>query len=61
MVAEFYRKAKIKKVTIDKVMSEYHQYFVEDDPILTPKEKEKILKIWVEYAKKNYPAAIFSK
>jgi len=61
MIAGFYREAKIKKIPIDDVASSYLNYFMEENPIINQEEKGKIMKIWMDYAHKHYPAAIFSK
>lgn len=59
MVAGMYRKAKLKRLPIDKIYDAYLNNFIERK-FITQAEKEKIMNIWIEYTKKNYPTAKFS-
>ena len=58
LVRGFYRRAKTEKKPLDVVMIEDLEREMAKGNI-DKKEKEKLLKIWIEYAKKNLPAAIY--
>jgi hypothetical protein len=59
LVHGFYRRAKLEKRPIDDVMMEDLDSEIERGT-LSKKQAESLLKIWVEYAQKNLPTAIYS-
>ena len=62
LVAGFYKQAKNDKKPLDVVASEYLDYFTdEEDGILNGKEKDLVMNDLMNYARQNYPNAIFSK
>ena len=60
MVKGMYTRAKYEKRPIDLVFSDYLDYFV-DEKMITEKQKQIIIKVWIDYTKKQYPLAKFSK
>jgi len=60
LVHGFYRRAKLEKLPIDDVMREDLDTEIERGT-LTKKQAEKLLKLWLDYAKKNLPSAVYSK
>lgn len=66
MVAGFYKKAKHQKRPFDEVVDEFLEYFTgedleNEDVMITPEEKEKVLNVYIDYAKKHYPSVKLSK
>ena len=59
LVHGFYRRAKLEKRPIDDVMMEDLDSEIEKGN-LSKKQAESLLKVWVDYAKKNLPTAIYS-
>ena len=59
MVHGFYRRAKLEKRPIDEVMIEDLDSEIERGNLTKP-AAQSLLAIWVDYAKKNLPAAIYS-
>lgn len=59
MVAGMYREAKVSKKPVDQVYSDYLDFFVRTE-FMTEENKKEIMKVWVEYTKKHYPAAQFT-
>ena len=59
LVHGFYRRAKLEKRPIDEVMIEDLDSEIERGN-LTKRAAQSLLAIWVDYAKKNLPAAIYS-
>lgn len=59
MVNGMYRSAKTQKKPIDVVFNEYLNYYI-GEKIITQKQADSILKVWIDYAKKNLPAAQYS-
>lgn len=60
MVGGLYRQAKTEKRPLDLIFKEYLQYFLESE-VITQKQFDKIIAVWTDYSKKNYPSAQFSK
>lgn len=60
LVHGFYRRAKLEKRPLDEVMIEDLDSEIQKGN-LTKKQAETLLKMWVEYAKKNLPRALYSK
>jgi hypothetical protein len=58
LVRGFYRRAKIEKRPLDEIMMEDLDSEIEKG-FLTKNQAEKLLSIWIDYAKKNLPAAIY--
>ena len=59
LVHGFYRRAKLEKRPIDEVMIEDLDSEIERGN-LTKRAAQSLLAIWVDYSKKNIPAAIYS-
>jgi len=59
MVNGMYRQAKTEKRPLDDIFKEYIGYYLQSGEI-TQKQYDKILSIWIDYAKKNLPKAQFS-
>ena len=59
MVVGMYRQAKIEKRSLNDVLKEYLGYFLTSGDI-TQKQHDKILRIWLDYAKHNLPRAKYS-
>lgn len=59
LVHGFYRRAKLEKRPLDEVMIEDLDLEIERGN-LNKKQAQKLLQIWVDYAKKNLPSAIYS-
>ena len=59
LVHGFYRRAKLEKKPIDEIMIEDLDSEIERGN-LTKKQSENLLKIWIEYSKKNLPHAVYS-
>ena len=59
MVAGMYRQAKTQKKELDIVFSNYLDYFIEIGQ-MTEEQKTLVMDTWIDYVKKNYPAAKFS-
>jgi len=60
MVHGMYKQAKTQKRPLDDIFNEYLDYFL-DDKLISSSERDKILKVWIDFAKKNLPAAQYSK
>ena len=60
LVHGFYRRAKIEKRPLDEIMIEDLDADIQKG-FLSKKQAENLLTIWLDYAKKNIPAAIYSK
>lgn len=60
MVNGMYRSAKTEKQPLDFIFNRYLEYYI-SEKILTQKQADKILKTWIDYAKKKLPAAQYSK
>lgn len=60
LVHGFYRRAKLEKRPLDDVMTDDLDSEIERGNI-SKKQAEKLLTMWVDYAKKNLPKAIYSK
>ena len=60
MVHGLYRRAKILKQPLDITMEDYLNYFREIN-VIDDEKFNKIMKKWLEFAKTNLPAAIYSK
>jgi hypothetical protein len=58
LVHGFYRRAKLEKRPIDEIMMDDLDAEIEKG-FLTKKQAQKLLTIWVDYAKKNLPHAIY--
>jgi hypothetical protein len=58
LVHGFYRRAKLEKRPLDEIMMEDLDSEIEKG-FLTKNQAEKLLSIWIDYAKKNLPAAIY--
>lgn len=58
LVHGFYRRAKLEKRPIDEIMMDDLDAEIERG-LLTKTQAQKLLTIWVDYAKKNLPAAIY--
>ena len=60
LVHGFYRRAKIEKRPLDEIMVEDLDADIQKG-LLSKKQAENLLTIWLDYAKKNLPAARYSK
>jgi hypothetical protein len=58
LVHGFYRRAKLEKRPLDEIMMEDLDSEIEKG-FLTKNQAEKLLSIWIDYTKKNLPAAIY--
>ena len=59
MAQGMYKQAKSQKRPLDDIFNEYLDYFVDED-VITSSERDKILKVWIGFAKKNLPAAQYA-
>ena len=59
LVHGFYRRAKLEKRPLDDIMIEDLDSEIERGN-LSSKQAQKLLQIWVDYAKKNLPKAKYS-
>ena len=58
LVHGFYRRAKLEKRPIDEIMMEDLDSEIEKG-FLTKKQAQRLLTLWVDYAKKNLPSAVY--
>jgi hypothetical protein len=58
LVHGFYRRAKLEKRPLDEIMTDDLDSEIEKG-LLTKKQAQKLLTIWLDYAKKNLPSAIY--
>lgn len=58
LVHGFYRRAKLEKRSIDEIMIEDLDSEIERG-LLTKQQAESLLKIWIDYSKKNLPKAVY--
>jgi len=56
MVNGMYRQAKTEKQPLDVIFKEYLEYFIKSEDI-TQAQADKIIGVWIEYAKENLPKA----
>jgi hypothetical protein len=59
MVAGMYASAKKKRIPLDQEFTEYLQPFIETN-VISQSEADKVMKTWIDFAKKVYPVAKFS-
>ena len=59
MANGMYRQAKTEKRPLDDVFNEYLDYFI-DQKLMTKTERDKVLKTWIAFAKKNLPKAQYT-
>ena len=60
LVHGFYRRAKLEKRPIDEIMMDDLDVEIERG-LLTKNQAQKLLTLWLDYAKKNLPAAVYKK
>lgn len=60
MVIGMYNRSNQGRIPLDQLFSEYLDPFVKDDYI-TIEEKDKVMKVWMDFALSHYPDALFSK
>ena len=60
LVHGFYRRAKLEKRPIDEIMMDDLDAEIERG-LLTKTQAQKLLTLWISYAKKNLPAAVYKK
>jgi len=59
MANGMYRQAKTEKRPLNDVFNEYLDYFI-DQKLMTKTERNKVLKTWITFAKKNLPKAQYT-
>ena len=58
-VRGFYERAKKERRYLDDIMLEFLNYYVDISKTLTIQQRDKIMKVWIKYAKDNLPSAKF--
>ena len=61
LIAGFYRNAKYRKLPIDIVAKEFLDSFTGADEMMNKRDEKEVMRVLMNYAKENYPKAIFSK